>query len=91
MALRQAITPYLWFDTQALDAAQFYVDVFPNSRILTTAYYSEAGPGPEGSVMVALFELDGMQFGAINGGPMFKLSPATSFLIECKSQEEIDY
>ncbi|GLK84600.1 VOC family protein [Ancylobacter defluvii] len=91
MGLKQAITPYLWFDTQAEEAARFYVSVFPNSRILTVARYSELGPGPEGSVMVVLFELDGMQFGAINGGTVFKLSEATSFLIDCKTQEEIDF
>ncbi|MCB4771116.1 VOC family protein [Ancylobacter sp. Lp-2] len=91
MGLRQAITPYLWFDSEAEEAARFYVSVFPNSRILTVARYSELGPGPEGSVMVVLFELDGLQFGAINGGTIFKLSEATSFLIDCRTQEEIDF
>lgn len=91
MGLKQAITPYLWFDSEAEEAANFYVSVFPNSRILTVAHYSELGPGPEGSVMVVLFELDGMQFGAINGGAIFKLSEATSFLIDCRTQEEIDF
>lgn len=91
MGLKQAITPYLWFDSEAEEAANFYVSVFPNSRILTVAHYSELGPGPEGSVMVVLFELDSMQFGAINGGAIFKLSEATSFLIDCRTQEEIDF
>jgi len=91
MGLRQAITPYLWFDGEAEEAANFYVSVFPNSRILTVARYSELGPGPEGSVMVVLFELDGMQFGAINVGSIFQLSEATSFLIDCKTQDEIDF
>ncbi|GAB4070277.1 VOC family protein [Ancylobacter sonchi] len=91
MGLRQAITPYLWFDSEAEAAATFYVSVFPNSRILTVARYSELGPGPEGSVMAVVFELDGVTFGAINGGPTFKLSEATSFLIDCRTQEEIDF
>lgn len=91
MALKQAITPYLWFDGTAEEAARFYVSIFPNSRIITVAHNVEGGAGPAGSVLVVLFELDGVQFGAINGGPVFKLSEATSFLIDCKTQEEIDH
>lgn len=91
MALKQAITPYLWFDGTAEEAARFYVSIFPNSRIITVAHNVEGGAGPAGSVLVVLFELDGLQFGAINGGPIFKLSEATSFLIDCKTQDEIDY
>lgn len=91
MGLKQAITPYLWFDGTAKEAAEFYVSVFPNSRILTVARNAEGGAGPAGSVLVVLFELDGKKFGAINGGPTFKLSEATSFLIDCATQEEIDF
>ncbi|MBS7541729.1 VOC family protein [Ancylobacter oerskovii] len=91
MGLKQAITPYLWFDGTAEEAANFYVSVFPHSRILTVAHYSGIDPEREGQVLAVLFELDGVKFGAINGGPMFKLSEATSFLIDCRTQEEIDF
>lgn len=91
MALRQSITPYLWFDGTAKEAAEFYVSVFPNSRVVTVGLNSADTPGPEGSVLVVLFELDGVRFGAINGGSTFRLSEATSFLIDCSTQEEIDY
>ncbi|MFK8250724.1 VOC family protein [Ancylobacter terrae] len=91
MGLKQKITPWLWFDGTAEEAARFYVSVFPNSRILTVAHNAEGGAGPAGSVLAVLFELDGVSFGAINGGPTFKLSEATSFMIDCATQEEIDY
>lgn len=91
MALKQKITPYLWFDGTAEEAANFYVSIFENSRINSVARYSEAGPGEPGTVMVVAFELEGQKFGAINGGPMFKLSEATSFFIDCETQEEIDH
>ncbi len=86
----QTITPFLWFDTQAEQAAKFYVSVFKNSRIVTTARYGEAGPGPKGSVMTVLFELDGQQFIALNGGPQFKFTEAVSFSVSCETQEEVD-
>ncbi len=86
----QTITPFLWFDTQAEQAAKFYVSVFKNSRIVTTARYGEAGPGPKGSVMTVLFELDGQQFIALNGGPQFKFTEAISFSVSCETQEEVD-
>ncbi len=87
----QKIVSNLWFDTQAEEAATFYASVFPNSRIVTTARYTEAGPGPAGSVMTVEFELDGQRFVGINGGPQFTLSEAVSFSITCADQAEIDY
>jgi predicted 3-demethylubiquinone-9 3-methyltransferase (glyoxalase superfamily) len=85
------ISPFLWFDTQAEEAANFYVSVFPGSRIRGTARYGEAGPGPKGSVMTVTFELDGKEFIALNGGPQFKFTEAVSFSVDCKSQEEVDH
>lgn len=87
----QKITPFLWFDTQAEEAMNFYVSVFRNSRVIAVNRYGDAGPGPRGSVMTASFELDGLKFVALNGGPTFKFSPATSFVVECDSQQEVDY
>ena len=86
-----AITPCLWFDTQGEEAATFYVSVFPNSRILSTSHYGDAGPGPAGSVLTVEFELDGQPFTALNGGPEFTFSEAVSFQIDCANQEEVDY
>jgi predicted 3-demethylubiquinone-9 3-methyltransferase (glyoxalase superfamily) len=84
------ITPFLWFDTQAEEAADFYTSVFPGSRIVDVARYGSAGPGPEGSVMTVAFELDGQRFVALNGGPEFTFNEAISFQIDCASQEEVD-
>jgi predicted 3-demethylubiquinone-9 3-methyltransferase (glyoxalase superfamily) len=84
------INPFLWFDTQAEEAASFYVRIFPNSRIVTIARYGEAGPGPPGSVMTVVFELDGQEFIALNGGPQFEFTEAISFSVECTSQDEVD-
>ena len=70
----QKITPFLWFDTQAEAAAKFYASIFPNSKILNTARYGDAGPGPKGSVMTVVFELDGQRMIALNGGPQFKFT-----------------
>ncbi|HEY2339418.1 MAG TPA: VOC family protein, partial [Steroidobacteraceae bacterium] len=86
----QKITPFLWFDTQAEEAARFYVSVFTNSRILKTVRYGEAGPGPTGSVMTVAFELNGVPFTALNGGPLFHFSEAISFVVNCQSQAEVD-
>ena len=86
----QKITPYLWFDNQAEEAANFYTSIFKNSRITEVARYGEAGPGPAGSVMIVAFELDGQPFIALNGGPQFKFTEAISFVINCESQEEVD-
>ncbi len=87
----QKITPFLWFDDNAEDAANFYVSVFKNSKILSISRYGDAGPGPKGSVMVVSFQLDGQQFTALNGGPRFKFSEAFSFVVSCETQQEIDY
>ena len=87
----QKITPFLWFDNNAEEAAQFYTSVFKNSRILSVSRYGDAGPGPKGSVMVVSFQLEGQQFTALNGGPLFKFSEAFSFVVSCENQEEIDY
>jgi predicted 3-demethylubiquinone-9 3-methyltransferase (glyoxalase superfamily) len=86
----QKITPFLWFDTQAVQAAQFYTSVFPNSRIRAIAHYGEAGPGPAGAVMTVDFELDGQQFVALNGGPQFTFDEAISFVVTCETQDEVD-
>ena len=87
----QKIVPFLWFDTQALEAAKFYVSVFKKkSKILQVSHYGEGGPGPKGSVMVVDFQLDGQRWSALNGGPVFKHSPAISFVVRCKTQKEID-
>jgi predicted 3-demethylubiquinone-9 3-methyltransferase (glyoxalase superfamily) len=86
----QKITPFLWFDNQAEDAARFYLSIFKNSRILGISRYGEAGPGPAGSVMTVRFELNGQEFIALNGGPHFKFTEAISFSIDCKTQDEVD-
>jgi predicted 3-demethylubiquinone-9 3-methyltransferase (glyoxalase superfamily) len=89
--MQQKITPSLWFDTEAEDAASFYTSVFKNSRILNVTRYTEAGPREAGTVMTVEFELDGQRFIGINGGSQFSFSEALSFLITCDTQEEIDY
>jgi predicted 3-demethylubiquinone-9 3-methyltransferase (glyoxalase superfamily) len=86
----QKITPCLWFDTQAEEAASFYTSIFENSRVLHVAHYGEAGPRPEGMVMVVHFELDGQEFVALNGGPEFTFDEAVSFQISCENQDEVD-
>jgi len=85
------IVPNLWFDTEAEEAAGFYASIFPNSRIVTVARYTEAGPRPAGTVMTVEFELDGQRFVGINGGPEFTFSEAVSFQITCADQAEVDY
>jgi predicted 3-demethylubiquinone-9 3-methyltransferase (glyoxalase superfamily) len=85
------ITPCLWFDTQAEDAATFYVSVFKNSRIVATSHYGEAGPREAGMVLTVQFELDGQPFTALNGGPEFTFDEAISFQIDCTSQDDVDY
>jgi len=87
----EKIKPFLWFDTQAEEAAKFYCSVFKNSRILDVQRYPEGGPAPAGSVMIASFELEGMQFVALNAGPLFKFTEAISFVVTTESQEETDY
>jgi predicted 3-demethylubiquinone-9 3-methyltransferase (glyoxalase superfamily) len=85
------ITPFLWFDSNAEEAVEFYTSIFKNSKIVTLSRYGEGGPGPAGSVMVASFQLNGQDFLALNGGPLFKFTEAISFVVECETQEEVDY
>ncbi|WP_409056616.1 VOC family protein [Streptomyces sp. SYP-A7185] len=85
------ITPTLWFDTQGEEAATFYVSVFPNSKITNVSRYGDAGPRPAGTVMTVEFELDGLSFVALNGGPQFTFDEAISFTIDCADQEEVDH
>ena len=85
------ITPNLWFDTEAEEAADFYTSIFANSRIVGVTHYTEAGPRPAGTVMTVEFELDGQRFVGINGGSQFTFDEAVSFEIDCEKQEEIDY
>ncbi|WP_405655966.1 VOC family protein [Streptomyces sp. RK9] len=85
------ITPNLWFDTQALEAAEFYVSVFPNSKVTNVSYYGEAGPRPAGTVLTVDFSLDGQDYTGINGGPEFTFDEAVSFQIGCADQEEVDH
>ena len=85
------ITPWLWFDTEGEEAAEFYASIFPNSKITEISRYGLAGPRPEGTVMTVAFELDGQELVALNGGPDFKFNEAVSFLVSCKDQEEVDW
>ena len=85
------ITPNLWFDTQGEEAAEFYVSVFPNSKITNVMHYGEAGPRPAGTVLTVDFVLDGQEYTAINGGPEFTFDEAISLLINCADQDEVDY
>jgi len=89
--MKHRIVPNLWFDTEAEEAARFYVSVFDNSRIVNVTHYTEAGPREAGMVMTVDFELDGQRFTGINGGPEFKFDEAVSFRITCETQEELDY
>jgi predicted 3-demethylubiquinone-9 3-methyltransferase (glyoxalase superfamily) len=84
------ITPFLWFDGRAEEAMNFYVAIFKNSNVVSISRYGEAGPGPKGTAMSATFQLDGQQFIALNGGPLFNFSPAVSFFINCETQQEVD-
>lgn len=86
----QKITPFLWFDGKAEEAANFYTSVFSGSKIVNIMRYGEAGPGPKGSVMSVTFQLHGQDFIALNGGPMFTFSAAISFFVDCATQEEVD-
>jgi predicted 3-demethylubiquinone-9 3-methyltransferase (glyoxalase superfamily) len=86
----QTITPFLWFDTQAEEAAAFYASVFPRSRILNVTRYGAAGPGPEGQAMTVEFEVMGQRLIGLNGGPHFHFTEAISFSVPCETQDEID-
>lgn len=91
MAIKQRITTFLWFDNNAEDAIDLYTSVFRNAKIVNLARYGDAGPGPKGSLMTASFELDGQQFIALNGGPLYKFTEAISLVINCETQEEVDH
>ncbi len=86
----QKITPFLWFDGKAEEAATFYTSIFKNSKIVSISRYGEGGPAPKGTAMSATFQLNGQEFMALNGGPQFTFSPAISFLVNCQTQEEVD-
>jgi predicted 3-demethylubiquinone-9 3-methyltransferase (glyoxalase superfamily) len=85
------ITPFLWFDGQAEEAAKFYTSIFKNSKVGSVTRYGDAGPGPKGTVMTIAFRLDGQEFIALNGGPEFAFTEAVSFVVNCETQDEIDY
>jgi len=89
--ISQKVTPFLWFDTQAEEAANFYVSIFKNSKVTAMTRYGDSGPGPKGSVMTVAFTLDGQQFTALNAGPQFPFTEAVSFVVNCETQNEIDY
>lgn len=87
----QKITPFLWFDNNAEEAANFYVSIFKNSKVLSVSRYGDAGSGPKGTVMVAEFQIEGQEFVALNGGPRFKFDEAISFVVNCETQDEVEY
>ncbi len=89
--MKHDIVPFLWFDTEAEAAAEFYTSVFENSRIVTVSRYTDAAPGQAGTVMTVDFELDGRRFTALNGGPHYKFTEAVSFAITCESDAELDH
>ena len=86
----QKITPFLWFDGKAQEAMDFYTSIFKNSKVVSVSRYGDAGPGPKGTVMSAIFELEGQRFYALNGGPQFHFTPAISFFVNCETQPEVD-
>jgi|SRR5882724_8816776 len=86
----QRITPFLWFDQNAEEAMKFYTSVFRNSMIGKVSLYPEGSPGPAGTVMVGTFQIEGQEFIALNGGPMFKFTEAISFVVNCETQDEVD-
>jgi predicted 3-demethylubiquinone-9 3-methyltransferase (glyoxalase superfamily) len=90
MIMKQKISTFLWFDSQAEEAVNHYMSIFNNSRIVDVSHYTDAAPGPTGSVMTIVFELEGQQFVALNGGPHFKFTEAISLLVSCDSQAEVD-
>lgn len=90
MSGKQKITPFLWFDSNAEEAMNHYVSIFKNSKILGVTRNGKAGPGPEGTVLVGSFQIEGQEFTALNGGPQFKFTEAISLVVNCDSQEEVD-
>lgn len=89
--ISQKITPFLWFETQAEEAANFYTSIFKNAKIGRVMRVGDAGPGPKGSVLTVEFVIEGMEFVALNGGPQYQFTPAVSFQINCETQEEVDH
>jgi len=87
----QKVSPFLWFNDNAEEAANFYVSIFRNSKIGNISRYGDAGPGPKGTAMSVTFELEGQTFMALNGGPLFTFSEAISFFVNCETQQEVDY
>jgi predicted 3-demethylubiquinone-9 3-methyltransferase (glyoxalase superfamily) len=86
----QKITPFLWFDGNAEEAANFYISIFKNSKMGKISRYGDAGPGPKGTAMSVTFQLEGQEFYALNGGPQFKFTPAISLFVNCETQQEVD-
>jgi len=86
----QKIVPFLWFDSNAEEAANFYVSIFKKSKVVNVSRYGDAGPGPKGTAMAVTFELEGQPFNALNGGPQFKFTPAISLFVNCETQAEVD-
>src|SRR4030095_3103993 len=86
----QKITPFLWFDNNADEAVNFYTSIFKDAEIVNSARYGDAGPGPKGSIMTATFRINGQEFIALNGGPIFKFTEAVSFVVNCDTQAEVD-
>lgn len=87
----QKITPFLWFDGKAEEAAHFYTSIFKDSKIGTIHRFGEAGPGPKGSVVTVSFQIAGQEFVGLNGGPRFKFNESISFFVDCQDQTEVDY
>ena len=86
----QKITPFLWFDNNAEEAMNFYISIFKNSKVMSVTRYGEEGPGPKGTVMSCIFQLNGQEFYALNGGPEFTFTEAISFFVNCETQQEVD-
>jgi predicted 3-demethylubiquinone-9 3-methyltransferase (glyoxalase superfamily) len=86
----QKISPFLWFDTEAEEAMKFYTSIFKNSKVGKVTRYGDAGPGPKGQVLTASFEVEGVSFTALNGGPHYKFTPAISLYVNCETQMEVD-
>src|SRR5258705_709831 len=86
----QKITPFLWFDGNAEEAANFYISIFKKSMMVKISRFGDAGPGPKGSAMSVTFQIEGQEFFALNGGPQFKFTPAISFFVNCETQQEVD-
>src|SRR5258707_9167298 len=85
------ITPFLWFNDNAEEAVNHYISIFKDAKILEVARYGDAGPGPKGSVMIMKFQLNGLEFTALNGGPVYTFTPAVSFVVNCETQAEVDH